>query len=54
MKQSETLQAVIFHFPKTPTIEIMPRIELFLKSLKQKLAKARILKFSKHGLEIIS
>lgn len=48
----ENLQAVIFSFPKTPTIEILPLIENFLIELKLiKLSKGKILKFSKGGLD---
>lgn len=50
--QPRNLQAVIFHFPKTPTSEITPLIETLLKDLRQmKLSKRKILKFSKTGLE---
>lgn len=46
------LQAVVFHFPKLPTSEIIPLIETFLKDLKQiKTPQGKILKFSKSGLE---
>lgn len=48
-----SLRAVIFHFPKIPTSEIIPLIENFLKDLEQiKLSKGKILKFSKTGLDI--
>lgn len=45
------LQVVVFHFPKVPTSEITPLVEEFLKTLKGKLGKNKILKFSKRGLE---
>lgn len=49
--QPKSLQVVIFHFPKTPTSEIIPLIEGFLKDLKQiKLSKNSVFKFSKSGL----
>ncbi|GEM_PF-1771587 len=49
--QPKSLQVIIFHFPKTPTSEIIPLIENFLKDLKHvKLSKNKILKFSKPGL----
>lgn len=51
-KGFKDLQAIIFSFPKTPTIEISPLIGPFLKDLKQELAKSNILKFSKRGFEI--
>jgi len=48
----KNLQAIIFHFPKIPTSEITPLIDIFLKDLKQiKISKSKILKFSKAGLE---
>lgn len=50
--QPKNLQAVIFHFPKIPTSEIIPSIENFLNELKQiKLSKGKTLKFNKNGLE---
>jgi len=60
-KQLGGLQSIIFHFPKVPTIEIIPLIESFLKDLEQiregiffqkrKLFKGKILMFTKNGLE---
>lgn len=51
--QPKSLQVVIFHFPKTPTSEVIPLIESFLKNIKQiKFSKGKILKFSKAGLAI--
>lgn len=48
----KNLQAVVFHFPKIPTFEIIPLIDNFLTDLKKfKLSKGKILKFSKNGLE---
>lgn len=48
----KNLQAVIFHFPKVPTSEIIPLIENFLKDLEQiKMSKGKTLKYSKSGLE---
>lgn len=50
--KSANLQAVIFHFPKVPTSEIIPMIENFLAVLgKVKFSKGKIYKFSKNGLE---
>lgn len=50
--QPENLQAVIFHFPKIPTSEIIPLTESFLKELTQiNISKGKILKFTKSGLE---
>lgn len=52
--QPKTLQVIVFHFPKTPTFEISPLIEGFLKDFKQiKFSKNKILKFSKYGLSTI-
>lgn len=49
--QPKTLQVIVFHFPKTPTSEINPLIDILLKDLKQiKFSKNKILKFSKYGL----
>lgn len=49
--QPKNLQVIIFHFPKTPTSEIISLIENFLANLKQiKLLKGKTLKFSKTGL----
>lgn len=51
--QSKKLKAIIFEFPRTPTIEIIPLIENMLKDLaKQKFPKGKILKFNKKGLGI--
>ncbi len=50
--QPKNLSAIVFHFPKIPTSEIIPLIESFLRDLKQiKLSKGKSLKFSKNGLE---
>lgn len=49
--QPKRLQVVIFHFPKTPTSEIIPLIEGFLEELKKiRLSRGKVLKFSKTGL----
>lgn len=49
--QPKGLQVVIFHFPKTPTSEIIPLIEDFLEELKKiRLSRGKVLKFSKTGL----
>lgn len=48
----KNLQAVIFHFPKVPTSEIILLMENFLADLsKVKLTKGTILKFTKNSLE---
>lgn len=50
--KSKNLQAIIFHFPKAPTSEIILSIENFIKDLKLiKMTRGKILKFSKNGLE---
>jgi len=50
--QPKKLQVVVFHFPKTPTSEIIPLINKFLNELNsKKTSQIQILKFSKHGLE---
>lgn len=50
--QPEDLQAVIFHFPKVPTSEIILLTPNFLTDLnKVKFSKGKILKFSKNGFE---
>ena len=50
--QSQKLQAVIFHFPKVPTSEIIPLMEDFLTDLsKVRFKKGKTLKFSKTGFE---
>ncbi len=53
--QLPQLQAIIFHFPKTPTSEITPLMGNFLDALtSKKSSQIRILKFSKHGLDKVS
>ena len=53
-KQPKNLQAVIFEFPRIPTIEIIPLIGNFLQDLeKLKFLKGKILKFNKYGLGIV-
>lgn len=50
--QPKNLQAVIFHFPKIPTSEIILLMENFLSDVnKIKFRKGKILKFSKNILE---
>ena len=52
--QPKSLKAVVFEFPRIPTIEIIPLIGNFLQDLeKLKPLKGRILKFNKYGLGII-
>lgn len=52
--QPKVLQAVVFSFPKTPTSEILPLIEVFLRNLPKDLLKGKMLKFSKHGFGTIT
>lgn len=50
--KSANLQAIIFHFPKVQTSEIILLIEDFLTDLnKVKFRKGKILEFSKNGFE---
>lgn len=50
--KSKDLQAVIFHFPKIPTSEIILLMENFLADVsKVKFSKGKVLKFSKNGFE---
>lgn len=53
--QPSSLKAVVFEFPKKPTLDIIPLIETFLNKLSRvKFSKLRVLKFNKNGLTEIS
>ena len=52
--QPTYLRAVVFEFPRMPTLEVIPLIEPFLKDReKLKSPRGKILKFNKHGLELV-
>ena len=52
--QVQSIQTIVFHFPKVPTSEIIPLVEEFLLEVGNINTKFKTLIFSKNGLQIVS